>query len=63
MSKLKKQESGKLEIRLANGKSRVCKDGYDMWRFAVQNDPKMEFKFDERSGPFLSDFFERRRKK
>lgn len=59
---MRKLEPKTLEIKLKNGKTKVCKDGYEMWKFAIHNDPKMEFKFDEKSGPFLCDYFERLKK-
>jgi hypothetical protein len=53
-------ESSKFEFKTASGKSRGFNSGYDMWSWVVQNCPKTEFKFNERSGPFLTDFFEKR---
>ena len=51
------------EITL-NGKTKDFKTGYDMWKWANQQSKnKLEVNFDEKKGPFLSDFFERKRKK
>ena len=60
---MSKNDEKTFELKLANGKSGVFKSGYEMWRFAVQNNPRMDVKFSEKNGPFLSDFFERLRKK
>ncbi len=51
------------ELKMANGNTRSFQNGYDMWRWAVQNDPKMEFPPDDKPCPSISDFFERLRKK
>jgi hypothetical protein len=51
------------ELKLANGKIRSFKTGYDMWRWAIQNNPKMEFPKDDAAPPTLSEWFERRRPK
>lgn len=45
------------------GKTRSFKTGYDMWRWAIQNNPKMEFPKDDAAPPTLSEWFERRRPK
>ena len=50
------------ELKLASGKTKTFGSGSEMYTWAVQNNPKMEFKFDERTGPFLCDYFERLRK-
>lgn len=51
------------ELKLANGKIRSFKTGYDMWRWAIQNNPKMEFPDDNKPVPSLSDWFSKRGKK
>ena len=61
--KLRNKEPHCLELKLANGRTRTFSKGYDMWQWAVQNGDKMEFDFNERTGPFLCDYFEKRRKK
>jgi len=60
MKHKKYKEPHTLELKLKNGRSKTFANGYDMWKWAVSNDKRMEFKFDEKSGPFLSDFFYRR---
>ena len=50
------------ELKLANGKTRSFKTGYDMWKWASHSSPKMEFSSDERASVSLSDWFERRKK-
>lgn len=52
----------RFELKLANGKTRSFKTGVDMWRFAVQNNPKMEFPQDDKAVPTFSDWMEKRRK-
>ena len=45
-----------------NGKTKKFKSGYAMWKWANQQSKnKLETKFDEKRGPFLSDFFHRLR--
>jgi len=45
-----------------NGKTKQFKSGYAMWKWANQQSKnKLETKFDEKHGPFLSDFFHRLR--
>lgn len=51
----------KFEYKPANGKIRSFKTGHDMWRYAVQTNPKLETEYNERTGPFLCDWFDRRR--
>ena len=47
-----------------NGKTQQFKSGYAMWKWAsTQSKGNLETKYDDKHGPFLSDFFERRRKK
>ena len=42
-----------------NGKTKEFKSGYAAWKWA--NEQKtLETKFDEKHGPFLSDFFKKR---
>lgn len=63
----KKQNDGPdiFELKLANGKTRKFKTGYDMWRWASQGSAKMEFYDDskDKKPPTLSEWFERRRPK
>ena len=41
-----------------NGKTKEFKSGYAMWKWADQQSKgKLETKYDEKRGPFLSDFF------
>lgn len=43
-----------------NGKTKKFNNGYAMWKWANnQSKNKLETKFDEKKGPFLSDFFQR----
>lgn len=44
-----------------NGKTKQFKSGYTMWKWANQQSKgKLETKFDDKRGPFLSDFFKKR---
>lgn len=44
-----------------NGKTKKFKSGYAMWKWANQQSKgKLETKFDDKKGPFLNDFFQRR---
>jgi len=62
--KTKRQfDNGNFELKLANGKTQSFKSGYDMWKWTSQNNPKTEFKFDEKNGHFLCDYFDKLRKK
>lgn len=41
-----------------NGKTKQFKSGYAMWKWANQQSKgQLETKFDEKKGPFLTDFF------
>ena len=64
MSKKRNDGPDNFELKLANGKSRKFKTGYDMWRWASQG-TKMEFYDDskDKQPPTLSEWFERRRPK
>jgi hypothetical protein len=47
-----------------NGQTKEFESGYAMWKWASQvSKNKLETKFDPKKGPFLCDWFERRRKK
>jgi hypothetical protein len=49
-----------LEITI-NGKTKKFGSGYAAWKWANQQSKnKLETKFDDKRGPFLSDFFARR---
>lgn len=52
-------ESARLELVLANGKSHTFRSGGDMYQWAIQNQPKMDFKMDQS----LSDWFGNRKTK
>lgn len=45
------------------GKTRSFKTGYDMWQWAAQTNPKMEFPKDNAPIPSLSEWFEKRKNK
>lgn len=46
-----------------NGKTKKFKSGYAMWKWANQHSKKkLETKYDEKNGPFLSDYFDKKRK-
>ena len=65
MSKQYNDAPDSFELTLANGKIRTFKSGYDMWKWAAQGNPKMEF-YDEtkdKQPATLSEWFERRRPK
>jgi hypothetical protein len=51
------------ELKLANGKTGSFVSGYKMWEFAQKNSSSFDTRFDDKNGPFLSDFFEQLRKK
>lgn len=63
----KKVDNGpdKFEMCLANGKIRSFNTGYDMWKWAAQTNPRMEFfsRDDEQQPISLSEWFERRNSK
>jgi hypothetical protein len=43
-----------------NGKTKQFDSGYAMWKWANQQSRnKLETKYDEKSGPFLCDFFQK----
>ena len=49
-----------LEVTI-NGKTKKFSSGYNAWKWANQQSKnKLETDFDERNGPFLSDFFRKR---
>lgn len=52
----------RFEYKPANRPSHTFKTGFEMWRHAVQCNPKLETEFNDKTGPFLCDWFERRRK-
>ena len=53
----------RFELKLTNGKTRSFNTGYDMWQWAAQSNPKMEFPDDNKPVPSLSDWFSKRGKK
>jgi hypothetical protein len=49
----------RFELKM-NGKTKSFNSGYAMWKWANQESKgKLETKFDDKKGPFLSDFFQR----
>jgi len=43
-----------------NGKTKKFNSGYAMWKWGnQQSGSKLETKFDEKRGPFLTDYFKR----
>lgn len=46
-SKKFKGESYKFELKLANGRSGRFDNGYDMWKFAIQNGVKINVKSED----------------
>ena len=57
------QQPVSFELKLANGKCRRFDSSYEMWKWATQNSPSMDFKFDDKKGPFLCDYFDKLRQK
>lgn len=56
-------EQYKFELSLADGKTRKFISGYDMWRWAINNNPKLECNYEDKTTPDLSTWFENRRQK
>lgn len=56
MSKDDKKEY-RFTLKLKSGKTKSFNSGYAMWKWANQNSPGFETKFNEKQGPFLADFF------
>jgi hypothetical protein len=46
-----------------NGKTKRFNCGADLFQWAMQQNPHLETRFDEKRGPFLCDWFENRRRK
>lgn len=53
----------KFTLVLSNGKAKQFNTGYKMWQWAVNNRKGWEFNYDEKSGPFWSDYCARRHNK
>ena len=50
-------ETPRLELTI-NGKTKQFRSGYAMWKWANQQSKnKLETNFDDKKGPFLTDFF------
>ena len=55
-----KEESPRFELTM-NGKTKTFRSGYAMWKWANQQSRgKLETKYNDKTGPFLCDFFARR---
>jgi hypothetical protein len=61
MSKNENDTPNRFELTI-NGKTRSFKTGYDMWKWAAQTNPKMEFPKDDADPPSLSEWFEKLRR-
>ena len=54
------KEPSTIELTI-NGKTQTFKSGYAAWKWANQQSKnKLDDRFDDKHGPFLSDFFRKR---